>query len=155
MRGEAVAGPDALGGGPATRSLLELDIGGRTSRNSGGELPASASARGYVRPGSGLGRPLGRAEGGPNIYGGQVTAGGPGAVGFGRAGQQQQHQQQQQQAGGGGGGLAPLGDGKGHKSRHSLAGTMGKFAGGFARGSGSRDRKEAGGDGKGDKKEKR
>ena len=132
MRGEAVGGADpALGGGPATRSLLELDVGGRTSRSSGGNEPVSAGGRSLGRPGSGLGRPL-RTEGvqsGMKAPGaGGVGGGPPGAAGHVGG-----------VASGGGGGL---GDAKGHKSRHSLAGTMGKFASGIARGGGSRDREK-------------
>lgn len=126
MRGEASGNTDALGGGPATRSLMELDIGGRTSRNSGNE-PVSAGGRSYGRPGSGLGRP---------VPGGRVDTGIPQKLSLAAnsAYNNPSYGGQTNMSGG-------LGDAKGHKSKHSLAGTMGKFASGIARGSGSRDRK--------------
>ena len=137
MRGEASGNRDALGGGPATRSLMELDtsVGGRASRNSmhegasagNGGAGVGPGGRGLNRPGSGLSRPLatGRTQDSSmGAQGGRLS----GASGTGSYG-----------APGTTGG--PLGDAKGHRSKHSLAGTMGKFASNIARGSASRDRK--------------
>ena len=103
MRGEA---EQDLGGGPATQSLLELDRA--PSRNGQRSLE---EMRGITRPGSGLGKPLpqrpGSAQGGnlPARFNGPASAlpGGLGAAG--------------------------LGNEKGHKSRHSLAGNLGKMIG--------------------------
>ena len=175
MRGEAAGGLDALGGGPATRSLLALDMdgsgqggsGGRTSRQSGEQqLSMSAGGAGtrasWARPGSGLGRPMGPPSGVPGLKipggggnqggGGHVSQGsfsGGAATGGGGAIFRGVFW------GGGGGGGGGLGapqppvvtQEKGHKSRNSL---VGKFASGIARSTGSRER-ERDGKGKGAK----
>lgn len=156
MRGEAVGGGiDALGGGPATRSLLALDIdgggaggiggsgvgGGRTSRTSGrgGGDPASATgggqARSLARPGSGLGRPMGPPaqpstpglrNAGMGAYAGSGGGGG--------------HASSASLGGGVGGSTGTAGGEKGHKARHSL---VGKFTSGISRGTGgSREREK-------------
>ncbi|ETN42848.1 uncharacterized protein HMPREF1541_02006 [Cyphellophora europaea CBS 101466] len=135
MRGEVVGGGlDALGGGPATRSLLALDLDGRegrTSAGAGGVDSASGGARslGPGRPGSGLGRPIGSSMGPPGLrVPNNGMAGGGGGVGSSGSGAGV--------GGGAGGGLA--GDTyKGHKSRQSL---VGKFTSGIARSTGSRER---------------
>lgn len=153
MRGEAVGGGiDALGGGPATRSLLALDIdaaaggmgggvgsGGRTSRTSGrgggdhaGSATGGAQARSLGRPGSGLGRPMGPPSQ-SNVPGlrnaGMGAYAGSGGVG---------HASSASLGGGTGGTTGAAGGEKGHKARHSL---VGKFTSGISRGTGgSRER---------------
>lgn len=102
MRGAAFEDDAAnLGGGPATKSLLEL----ADSNESRTARPGSGLA---IRPGSGLaGREIGPARPGPTTEG---------ASGAG------------------------LGTGPGHKSRHSLAGNLGRFTSGI-RGSQSKTKK--------------
>jgi hypothetical protein len=146
MRGEAVGGPDALGGGPATRSLLALDMDSRMSRTSGGggghEAPMSAGARSMGRPGSGLGRPNSRLDGGMGATGQLRVPGGGSNVGIGlgagSAGVGSGGNLSSSGLAGGGAGAGGLGEAKGHKSRHSL---VGKFTSGM-RGAGSRDREK-------------
>lgn len=177
MRGgvAAAGGADNLGGGPATRSLMELDMtaGGRTSRNSDYQNTGTASGPGLSRapnrPGSGLGRPINysrtggvddaglsfserRARGlaGPNKFDSNASQGGLG----GNMGPPMMSGANSNAPGGGTG----LGEAKGHKSRSSLASSMGKFASGIAsRSSGSRDRKndDAAGGATGGKKDRR
>ena len=112
MRGDS---EQDLGGGPATRSLLEVEQ--PRARNG---LRSTEELRGYARPGSGLGKPLPNrpdsAQG--NNY--PIRSGGPGpAVPTASS-------------------LAGLGGEKGHKSRHSLAGNFGRM---MSRG-GSKDSKD-------------
>jgi hypothetical protein len=165
MRGEAAAGSDSLGGGPATRSLMELDIsaGGRTSRNSDGQPMSGAAGGGLPRPGSGFSRPQPfrdptGTQGGVGTISQQRRAGLAVLNKYDMSMPSQGDQQYSSMGpptGGSGAPGAALGDAKGHKSRHSLAGSMGKFASNLRSG-GSRDRKgdDASG-GAGGKKEKR
>lgn len=115
MRGEA---EQDLGGGPATRSLLELDTGRR--RNGQRSIE---ELRGHVRPGSGLGKPLPNrpdsAQGG-NLP--QRVGGGPGPA-----------------VNSYGGASSGFGNERGHKSRHSLAGNLGKM---ISRGASQKERKD-------------
>ena len=103
MRGTALQNDaDNLGGGPATKGLLELGDSGEAQRSAklGSGLPS--------RPGSGLaGREIGPAR--------------PGAGGEAASG-------------------ASTGSAQGHKSRHSLAGNLGRFTSGI-RGSQSKPKK--------------
>jgi hypothetical protein len=156
MRGEAAGGGlDALGGGPATRSLLALGFdesgagtgggSGRNSRNSnnpGGEGPVSAGGSGaaggrapWARPSSGLGRPIGPPGGLkiPGGGGGSYQGGSGGGSGHEKSGSQGSIG-----FGSAGGGLGgPTEKGHTHKQRHSL---VGKFTSGIARSAGSRER---------------
>jgi hypothetical protein len=98
---------DSLGGGPATRIMLEREMGSRPASVMSGNLGGvgghgSGNAQGatVARVGNGLG--VGSGGNVSNLGG---VAGGAGA-------------------GGSGGGA---GSGQGHKNRHSLAGNLGKF----------------------------
>ena len=119
-----------LGGGPATRSLLELDTRSSVTRNGKRSIEELRAAR----PGSGLGmgKPLPNRPDSAQDSRMPIRSGAQGS--------------NLERVGGPAGGYVGLGGEKGHKSRHSLAG-FGKMMG--RGGSGSREEKGKKDDAKG------